>query len=248
MPMPITCAPMHAEITLDGEDVLVDSGRYIYRSSIWKDWRAYFVSALAHNTLYVDDHEMGAIPNVDRVRGVRYLCHFFGEKDGLKIIDLEHNGYAYLPDPVFHRRKLILAPHSVAVLVDYVDGPARENHDFRLMYNFNTKDVKLKDKHVDYRSKHGKAFTLDFVSDAAFTGSLLCGSEDPKGGWISYGYPVREPIGQVTMAYNGKAPFVSATIVKAEGADASIRLDGDKAVLRIGKETWIISRKGVEKA
>ncbi len=239
---------MHAEITLDGEDVLVDSGRYIYRSSIWKDWRAYFVSALAHNTLYVDDHEMGAIPNVDRVRGVRCLCHFFGEKDGLKIIDLEHNGYAYLPDPVFHRRKLILAPHSVAVLVDYVDGPARENHDFRLMYNFNTKDVKLKDKHVDYRSKHGKAFTLDFVSDAAFTGSLLCGSEDPKGGWISYGYPVREPIGQVTMAYNGKAPFVSATIVKAEGADASIRLDGDKAVLRIGKETWIISRKGVEKA
>jgi hypothetical protein len=50
------------------------------------------------------------------------------------------------------------------------------------------------------------------------------------------------------MAYNGKAPFVSATIVKAEGADASIRLDGAKAVLRIGKETWIISRKGVEKA
>ena len=47
---------MHAEVTLRGEDVLVDCGRYIYRSSIWKDWRAYFVSALAHNTLYVDDH------------------------------------------------------------------------------------------------------------------------------------------------------------------------------------------------
>ena len=79
---------MHAEVTLKGEDILVDSGRYIYRSSVWKDWRAYFCSALAHNTLYVDNHELGEIKGVDRRRNVRCLCHFFGEKDGLKIIDL----------------------------------------------------------------------------------------------------------------------------------------------------------------
>ena len=238
---------MHAEVTLCGEDVLVDSGRYIYRSSIWKDWRAYFVSALAHNTLYVDDHEMGAIPGVDRVRGVRCLCHGFGEQEGLKIIDLEHNGYAYLPDPVFHRRKLILAPGSVALLIDYVDGPARENHDFRLMFNFNTKDVRLKGNHVDYMSKHGKAFALDFVSDVGFESRFLCGSEDPKGGWISYGYPVREPIGQVTMAYNGKAPFVSATIIKPKGIDASARLEGKDVILKIAGDTWTISREGVKR-
>ena len=237
---------MHAEVTLKGEDVLVDSGRYIYRSSIWKDWRAYFVSALAHNTLYVDDHEMGIIEGVDRRRNVRALCHFFGEEKGLKIIDLSHNGYAYLPDPVFHRRKLILLPTSVVVLVDYVEGPGKENHDFRLMYNFNTTSVSLDGNHVDYTSLHGLDFTLDFTASCDFSSRLLCGSEDPKGGWISYGYPVRKPIGQVTFAYGGKAPFMAATIVKEKGDDSSVSLIGDSVVIESKGRKWIIKKEGVE--
>ena len=237
---------MHAEVTLKGEDVLVDSGRYIYRSSIWKDWRAYFVSALAHNTLYVDDHEMGIIEGVDRRRNVRALCHFFGEEKGLKIIDLSHNGYAYLPDPVFHRRKLILLPTSVVVLVYYVEGPGKENHDFRLMYNFNTTSVSLDGKHVDYTSLHGLDFTLDFTASCDFSSRLLCGSEDPKGGWISYGYPVRKPIGQVTFAYGGKAPFMAATIVKEKGDDSSVSLVGESVVIESKGKKWIIEKEGVE--
>lgn len=238
---------MHAEVTLKGEDVLVDCGRYIYRSSIWKDWRAYFVSALSHNTLYVDDHEMGEIKGVDRRRNVRCLCHSFGEQSGLKVIDLSHNGYAYLPDPVFHRRKLIMVPGSVAVLVDYVEGPAKENHDFRLMYNFNSKDVVLSGNHVDYISRNGVEFEMDFESNVDFKSSLLCGSEDPKGGWISYGYPVREPIGQVTMAFGGKAPFMAATIVKQKGDSASVALDGDAVVITTENGKWIVRKEAVEK-
>lgn len=238
---------MHAEVTLRGEDILVDCGRYIYRSSVWKDWRAYFVSALAHNTLFVDDHEPGAIPGVDRVRGVRCLCHFFGETAGLKMIDLEHNGYAYLPDPVFHRRKFIMVPGSVAVLVDYVDGPAKDNHDFRLMYNFNTEKVAVDGFHIDYTSKNGMDFDVDFLSDAAFGSRLLCGSEDPKGGWISYGYPVRQPIGQVTMAYGGKAPFTAVTVIKPSDVKASARLEGRDVVLETPSGRWIIGRKGVRR-
>ena len=236
---------MHAEITLCGEDVLVDSGRYIYRSSVWKDWRAYFVSSLAHNTLYVDDHEMGAIPGVDRVRGVRCLCHFFGEKEGLKIIDLEHNGYAYLSDPVFHRRKLILVPGSVAVLIDYVDGLCRANHDFRLMYNFNTPDVNLDGKHVAYVSRHGKKFVVDFSSDVEFSSGLLCGSENPKGGWISYGYPVREPVGQVTMAYSGKAPFTALTVIRPDDVQVSACIRGKDIEISTQSAKWIVSKEGV---
>ena len=237
---------MHAEVTLKGEDILVDSGRYIYRSSIWKDWRAYFCSALAHNTLYVDDHEMGEIKGVDRRRNVRALCHYFGEDKGLKIIDLSHNGYAYLPDPVFHRRKLILLPFSVVVLIDYVEGPGKEDHDFRLMYNFNTKDVSLSGSHIDYTSRNGVDFTVDFTSSAPFSSRLLCGSEDPKGGWISYGYPVREPIGQVTFAYGGKAPFMAATIIKAKGDDSFVTLSGDKVEVVSRGRKWIIGKEGVE--
>lgn len=238
---------MHAEVTLRGEDVLVDCGRYIYRSSVWKDWRSYFVSALAHNTLFVDDHELGAIPGVDRVRGVRCLCHFFGETAGLKMIDLEHNGYAYLPDPVFHRRRFLMVPGSVVVLIDYVDGPAKDKHDFRLMYNFNTEKVGVEGHHIDYTSKNGIDFDIDFLSDAVFTPRLLCGSEDPKGGWISYGYPVREPIGQVTMSYGGKAPFTAVTVIKPSEVKAVARLEGRDVILDTMSGKWVVKKEGVER-
>ena len=238
---------MHAEVTLKGEDILVDSGRYIYRSSIWKDWRAYFCSALAHNTLYVDNHEMGEIKGVDRRRNVRTLCHFFGEKEGLKIIDLSHNGYAYLSDSVFHRRKLIMVPSSVVVLIDYVDGPANENHDFRLMYNFNSKDVELSEKHINYVSRNGLEFEVDFSANVDFNSTLLCGSENPKGGWISYGYPVREPIGQVTMSYGGKAGFTAVTIIKEKGSTNSVLIEDDKVHIKGCSGEWIITREGVKK-
>ena len=239
---------MHAEVTLKGEDVLVDSGRYIYRSSVWKDWRAYFCSALAHNTLYVDDHELGEIKGVDRRRNVRCLCHHFGEDKDLKIIDLSHNGYAYLPDPVFHRRKLIMLPSSSVVLVDYVEGPGKEDHDFRLMFNFNTKDVVLSGSHVDYISRGGLEFDLDFAATCDFSSRLLCGSEDPKGGWISYGYPVREPIGQVTFAYGGKAPFMAVTVVKAKDEDTKAAISGGKVTISSRGREWTIGKEGVEEA
>ncbi len=238
---------MHAEVTLLGEDILVDSGRYIYRSSIWKDWRAYFVSSLAHNTLYVDDHEMGAVPGGDRVRGVRALCHFFGEEAECKVIDLSHNGYAYLSDPVFHRRKFVLLPSSSVVLVDWVEGVGEENHDFRLMYNFNTSDVKLNGSHIDYTSRHGMDFTLDFTSDVAFSSSLVCGSEDPKGGWISYGYPVREKVGQVTFKYEGKAPFKAVTLIKAKDDTTYVSLENSRVRVTSPDAIREISREGVIK-
>lgn len=91
------------EIHARGEDILTDSGRYIYNSSCWKDWRHYFLSAKAHNTLYVDDHEMGTVPGVTRTRGVRTYLHAFEENEQYQLIDISHNGYDFMDDPMFHR-------------------------------------------------------------------------------------------------------------------------------------------------
>ena len=115
------------------------------------------------------------------------------------------------------------------------------------MYNFNTTNVVLDGKHVDYKSKNNVDFTVDFTSNVDFNSYLLCGSEDPKGGWISYGYPVKEPIGQVTMAYGGKAPFMAATIIKEKGNDATVKIESEKVVLKIENNEWVITREGVEK-
>ncbi len=207
----------HAELSLKGEDILVDSGRYIYRSSIWKDWRSYFCSALAHNTLFVDDHEMGEVPNVSRVRGVRVLRNEFREyEDGIKMIDISHNGYAFIPDSVFHRRKLMLLPKHRALIIDYVTGLGKTDHDFRIMLNFNRGSVSFASERIKYQTEKGTKFDLLTNSDVPFKKTLLSGSEEPKGGWISYGYPVRVPSMQVTNAFMGKAPFIFVTSIAEE--------------------------------
>ena len=126
----------HVEIHAKGEDILTDSGRYIYNSSCWKDWRHYFLSAKAHNTLYVDDHEMGTVPGVTRTRGVRTYLHAFEENEQYQLIDISHNGYDFMDDPMFHRRRVVRLPDDVYVIEDRVTGICREDHDIRLYYNF----------------------------------------------------------------------------------------------------------------
>lgn len=235
----------HVDVTLKGEDILVDSGRFIYRSSIWKDWRAYFCSALAHNTLYVDDHEMGEVPNVTRVRGVRAICNSFGEDKGVKVIDISHNGYVFISDPVFHRRKLFILPNHKAVIVDYVTGKGEEDHDFRLSYNFNQGSLETGDG-VVFKTSKGTEFVFDFVSDVEFKRNHYYGSEEPKGGWISYGYPVKVPNHQLVYSRVGKAPFTAVTAIaeKSSSIKAEIK-NGYVSVKADGKE-YRIYNDGLE--
>ena len=102
----------HLELMVHGQDVLIDCGRYIYNTSIYKDWRHYFTGTLAHNTLFVDDHSMGTIPNVNRVRGVRPFWHTIKREAGYLLMDMSHNGYVFTDDPIYHRRKVVFLRDS----------------------------------------------------------------------------------------------------------------------------------------
>ena len=193
----------HLELMIGGDDILIDCGRYIYNSSSWTDWRHYFTHALAHNTLFVDDHQMGSIPGVPRVRGVRTFCHAFERKDDLLLMDISHNGYVFTEDPIFHRRKVAFIPSlEVAIIIDHVTGVGSMDHDLRFIWNFASEQVECVSKQVvHYTSKRGNPFTMGFAitdgdAEKAFCKvdrnmmtcspcwetHLYCGSEDPKAG------------------------------------------------------------------
>ncbi|MDL2228846.1 heparinase II/III family protein [Treponema sp. OttesenSCG-928-L16] len=246
----------HLELMLSGEDVLIDSGRYIYNSSCWKDWRHYFLSAKAHNTLYVDDHEMGTVPNVSRVRGVRTFCHDFRETEFYQIIDLSHNGYVFMDDPVFHRRRAIRLAGDICIIDDMINGLGLSKHDFRLYFNFAPGDLSDEGNYSWlYTSAAGNKYSCKSIINRRLTSSILKGSEDPKGGWVSYGYPVREPIPQLCLSAEGPAPlrFITvlapqSVIVDGEGTPerASIYAGGSAAdfAVRIDGENITISKDG----
>ena len=242
----------HVEISLRGEDILIDSGRYIYNSSCWKDWRHYFLSARAHNTLFVDDHEMGTVPNVSRVRGVRTHCHYFEETEEYQMMDLSHNGYAFCDDPVFHRRRVVRLAGDIFIIEDLITGRGGEDHDFRLYYNFAPGALSRREGHVwEYTAGSGNKYLCAGLGDDGMESSSLSGSEEPKGGWVSFGYPVREPIPQLCFSAERKAPFSFVTLIAPgetawdyrkenhtlevtgeDGRTRSVVLNGEKIIIK----------------
>jgi hypothetical protein len=222
----------HLELSIQGEDVLIDSGRYIYNSSCWKDWRHYFTSAKAHNTLYIDDHEMGTVPNVSRVRGVRTFCHFFEETPQYRLIDISHNGYAFMDDPVFHRRRVIGLEGDIFVVDDQLSGPGLARHDFRLYFNFAPgKLINAGKNRWHYRSLSGKEFSCASIINEGLSVTLLKGSEDPAGGWVSFGYPVRKAAPQLYLSASGPVPLRFLSVFTP--GDISVSGTGDLTEARL---------------
>lgn len=233
----------HVELMLRGEDILIDCGRYIYNTSIWKDWRHYFTSAVSHNTLYVDDHTMGEVPEVTRVRGVRGVCHQFTDDDRFFIIDISHNGYAFMDDPVFHRRHIVLAKKMhAAFIIDWITGEGKSDHDMRLYWNFARPGVFKDGNDYIYQTQRGRKYRFIFSSDQDWHDDLYEGSENPKGGWASFGYPVRVPVSQVVLSRVGKAPASMAQAVVPDGALVDMRCSDGSFVIK-GEGFEIVSTK-----
>ncbi|MDY0743853.1 alginate lyase family protein [Paucibacter sp. R3-3] len=83
---------------------LVDPGTGCY--SAHPEWRRFFRSTAAHNTVMLDDEEqsLSAGPFM-WIRHARTTTQAWFEGDHEQILEAEHDGYSRLQDPVTHRRK-----------------------------------------------------------------------------------------------------------------------------------------------
>jgi hypothetical protein len=230
----------HVEISIRGEDIIIDTGRYTYGGQKWRDWRKYFISANAHNTLYIDNHTMGEVPNTIRHRGVRTYCHNFVENELYQMIDISHNGYAFLEDPVFHRRRVIRLAGDLFVIDDQITGLGLVKHDFRLYFNFAPGELEREsDISWKYRSVSGKEYRYTSIINEGVKMSMLKGSEEPKGGWVSFGYPVREAAPQLWLSAEGPAPLRFISVLSLESTRVQGKADINRGELYFSGETEI---------
>ena len=239
----------HLELNIKGEDILIDCGRYIYNSSCWKDWRHYFyTSVTGHNTLYVDDHLMGTIPGITKVRGVRTHCHKFEETADYQLIDISHNGYAFMDDPVFHRRRAIRLAGDVFIVDDEVTGLGLSPHDFRLYFNFAPGDLEQKDSRSwIYTAASGNKYNYTSIIDNGGGMEYLKGSENPKGGWVSYGYSEKEPTPQLCLKTRGPAPLRFISVITPSAISVDGKGDRNMAEIRIpGSSPLCLNFRGLK--
>jgi hypothetical protein len=173
-----------------GRDVLVDPGTYDYFS--YPEWRRYFRSTSAHNTVEIDRVDQSTMegPFLWGRRATARCLAWEPRPDGGRV-SAEHDGYARLPDPVRHRRTLDLGGTPPALTVtDEIQAEADHEVAIRFHAADGAEVVPTGGKSFEIRVDGGVArLTLDDVLEV----DVLSGSLDPIGGWVSRGYHRRSP-------------------------------------------------------
>ena len=107
------------ELTIDGKPTIVDSGVFEYAEGEWRNW---FRSTAAHNTVEIDGRDQSEMWGSFRVgRRARPRDVVWTDTPELTAIAGEHDGYA----PVIHHRTIIaLHRERMWAIIDRVEGPA----------------------------------------------------------------------------------------------------------------------------
>ena len=115
------CDALSFELSLGGQRVIVDSGVEQYHED--HDWRTFYRSTRAHNTVVVDGAEQSEIWGSFRVaRRARPLETRWLEADDISYVTSGHTGYLRLPGRVEHRRFIGCVDRRFWFVCDRLDG------------------------------------------------------------------------------------------------------------------------------
>ena len=119
----LTGAHAHADalsVTLfsRGRELLVDPGTFVYNCA--PEWRSYFRSTRAHNTVTIDDRDQAEQGGTFQWKTELRSRAADLTLSGASYVEGEHDGYRRMPNGVVHRRRLLyVAPESWIVVDDF---------------------------------------------------------------------------------------------------------------------------------
>ncbi|KAF0189870.1 MAG: heparinase II/III family [Desulfobulbaceae bacterium] len=173
-----------------GEDLLIDPGTYDYFT--YPEWRQYFRSTLAHNTMEVDGQDQSIMLGLflwGKRAAARCLDWQQTENGGR--VKGEHDGYTRLADPLLHRRSLELdGQKRILQITDEV--LAQGEHTIRLAFHCapTCSLRKLNDHEFRLTGQNGGAILR---IDPILAAEIFQGSTQPLLGWASNGYHRKQP-------------------------------------------------------
>lgn len=176
-------------LSVKGQEILIDPGTYAYHTQ--KQWRDYFRSTPAHNTVTIDGVDQSEIAGAFmwmRKANARALLH--RPLDAVQVFEGEHDGYTRLPDPVVHKRRIAFdAEANRIVVTDFLSCIAE--HEVLLHWHMSETCSVATTK--DGFTVSAQDVTLEFSCAApGFELALLrAGEEAPFGGWISRSFDVK---------------------------------------------------------
>lgn len=221
----LTGAHVHADalsVTLfsRGRELLVDPGTFVYNCA--PEWRSYFRSTRAHNTVTIDDRDQAEQGGTFRWN-TRYRTRAKLEPalSGVEYAEAEHDGYQRLPHGVIHRRRLLHLPPESWIVVDDFRGSGEHKFDFH--YHF-PPDIELSALERDEAGvlvrEERTGLLMSLVASEPFTSAELIRGETGRiGGWASHGYGEKHPCSTLRATLNGAVPVAAMTFLAREQED-----------------------------
>lgn len=167
-------------LSVGGVPIIVDPGTYTYHAE--PQWRGYFRSTKAHNTITVDNvdqSEPGGTFLWKQKAQVKTLS--WEETPQGAILAAEHDGYTRLRQPVVHRRHLTLDNKRLEIQDDIL-GSGVHNLEWRIHFSPQC-TVNLQGNFCFVNWQEGK---LEIKLDSKLQWSLAKG--DKQAGWYSSGF------------------------------------------------------------
>jgi hypothetical protein len=202
------------EVRHDGVELLVDPGTYCYHGE--PEWRQYFRSTAAHNTLQVGgaDQAVSAGPFlwVAHPRSAALTCDVGDWASQTWVA--QHDGYRRLETPVMHRRSVTLdSPGRRLTIVDRVLGET--SVPVQLRWHLGPAvSVDLRGERADltWRVK-GQERRASLLLPGELSWTAHCGEETPISGWYSPGFGRRVPSTSLVGTGTGSAIRVMTSIL-----------------------------------
>jgi Heparinase II/III-like protein/Heparinase II/III N-terminus len=187
---------LSVEVRHGGVDILADPGTYCYHGQ--PEFRRYFRSTLAHNTIEVasvDQSTSGGPFLWERHASTGAVEVVFGPHAAVRRWSAEHDGYATLDPPVRHRRTVEF--HAERRRLDICDLLTTSgSHPARIAFHLGPQvTCELRDGGADlrWRSREDEEWSAVLSLPAGPEWSAHRGERDPVLGWYSSSFGALEP-------------------------------------------------------
>lgn len=200
---------LSVECSIFGERCIVDSGTYGYTAE--PDWRDYFRSTAAHNTITIDGLSQ-AIPNgpfgwQQRPAATINKWELNGDAD---IIEAQHDAFP----GVTHRRRVMSVPGAFVVIDDLI---GEGQHTFELTFQFAPMTVQLLSGTTARAiTPNGRSLLIMPFTSTQLHAEIVTGRINPPRGWVSEDYGQRTPAPALIYSAHVQLPATIVTILQPE--------------------------------
>ena len=201
-------------LTLDGNPILVDAGTYTYHTE--KEWRKYFVSTVAHNTICIDN-----INQAEYIGPTMWLQHYevdvlnITQQENIETVSAKHNGYSKID--CYHERTIEFnREKEFFVITDDVSVNDEPHIIFQPWHLHPEVSVEKIDKHtfILRNDKINRKVKIEF--SPLLNIEIINGQTEPIMGWYSPSFLKKVPtrVFHGSMETNGSKKIILTTILQ----------------------------------